>query len=213
MVNTVAVSKVYQQHPSNQQKQKEMAKYKLVLASGSPRRKELLSGLGVDFEVRLLDGIDESYPQGLSGEQIAEYISKQKAEAYRNTLAEDELVITADTIVYLDGEVLGKPKDEEDAITMLHKLSGRQHQVITGVTLLSKTFTKTFSSVSQVFFDKLSDEEIKHYVTHYHPTDKAGAYGIQEWIGYVGVERIEGSYFNVMGLPIQKLYKELKQVL
>lgn len=189
-----------------------MAKYKLILASGSPRRKELLSGLGVDFEVRLLEGIDESFPNGLSGEGIAEHISRVKANAYLNTLAEDELVITADTIVYLDGEVLGKPKDEEEAITMLKKLSGRQHQVITGVTLLTKDFSETFSSVSQVFFAKLSEDEIRHYVTNYHPTDKAGAYGIQEWIGYVGVERIEGSYFNVMGLPIQRLYTELKKL-
>lgn len=189
-----------------------MEKYKIILASGSPRRKELLGGLGIDFEVRLLDGIDESYPDDLSGEGIAEHISRQKAQAYLSTVAEDELVITADTIVYLDGEVLGKPKDEDDAKCMLRKLSGRQHQVITGVTLLTKSFTKTFSSVSQVFFDRLTDEEIEHYVTHYHPTDKAGAYGIQEWIGYIGVERIEGSYFNVMGLPIQKLYRELKKV-
>lgn len=189
-----------------------MTKYKLILASGSPRRRELLSGLGVNFEVRLLDGIDESYPKSLSGEEIAEHISRGKANVYLETIAEDELVITADTIVYLDGEVLGKPKNEDDAIDMLRKLSGREHQVITGVTLLTKSFTKTFSSVSQVFFAKLTDEEIKHYVSHYHPTDKAGAYGIQEWIGYIGVERIEGSYFNVMGLPIQRLYTELKKL-
>lgn len=189
-----------------------MTEYKIILASASPRRKELLSGLGVDFEVRLMDGIDESYPEGLTGEQIAEHISRGKANVYLETIAKNELVITADTIVYFEGQVLGKPKDEEEAILMLKQLSGHQHQVITGVTLMSKSFTKTFSSVSQVFFARLTDEEIKHYVTHFHPTDKAGAYGIQEWIGYVGVERIEGSYFNVMGLPIQKLYTELKKI-
>lgn len=184
--------------------------YKYVLASGSPRRKELLAGLGIEFEVRLLDGIDESYPEELSGEEIACHISRQKAMAYRDTMAQDELIITADTIVYLDGKVLGKPKDEVEAHKMLRDLSGKTHQVITGVTLLTHQQTKTFASVSSVTFAQLSDEEIDYYVTHYHPTDKAGAYGIQEWIGFVGVERIEGSYFNVMGLPVQRLYTELK---
>lgn len=184
--------------------------YKLILASGSPRRKELLAGLGYDFEVRLMDGIDESYPAGLSGEEIAKHISRGKAEAYRTTMADDELIITADTIVYLDGQVLGKPKDEAEACAMLRNLSGKTHEVITGVTLLTKDQTRTFASVSLVTFAHLTDEEIQHYVTHYHPTDKAGAYGIQEWIGFIGVERIEGSYFNVMGLPVQRLYTELK---
>lgn len=187
--------------------------YKYVLASGSPRRKELLAGLGIDFEVRLLDGIDESYPDGLTGEQIAQHISRQKAEAYRATLASDELVITADTIVYLDGQVLGKPKDEADACRMLRSLSGKTHQVITGVTLLTQQQTHSFASVSQVTFAQLTDHEILHYVEHYHPLDKAGAYGIQEWIGFIGVERIEGSYFNVMGLPVQRLYTELKNII
>ncbi len=186
-----------------------MVKY--VLASGSPRRRELLAGLGIDFEVRLLPGIDESYPNGLSGEEIARTISQKKAAAYRPTLAQDELIITADTIVYQDSEVLGKPHDEQEASTMLHKLSGRTHEVITGVTLLTQEMEHTFDCVSQVRFANLSDEEIWHYITHYHPLDKAGAYGIQEWIGYIGVEHIEGSYFNVMGLPIQRLYQTLKQ--
>lgn len=187
--------------------------YKIILASGSPRRKELLAGLGYDFEIRLISGIDESYPDGLSGEQIAEYIAHEKATPYRDTMAADELVITADTIVYLDGKVLGKPKDEDEACAMLRSLSGKTHQVITGVTLLTKDSSKTFSSTSNVTFATLSDDEIDHYVTHYKPLDKAGAYGIQEWIGFVGVERIEGSYFNVMGLPIQRLYTELKAYL
>ncbi len=186
--------------------------YKIVLASGSPRRKELLAGLGYDFEVRLLNSIDESYPEGLSGEEIAQHIASKKAEAYRPTMAENELIITADTIVYLDGEVLGKPKDETEARRMLRMLSGKTHQVITGVILLTAQQTRTFASVSDVTFAHLSDEEINYYVSHYHPTDKAGAYGIQEWIGFIGVERIEGSYFNVMGLPVQKLYSEMKKI-
>ncbi len=184
---------------------------KVVLASGSPRRKELLAGLGIDFEVRLLPGIDESYPEGLTGEEIARTISGKKAQAYKPTLSEGEIIITADTIVYLDGQVLGKPKDNEEACQMLHKLSGRTHQVITGVTLLSLEKQYTFDCVSQVTFSTLTDEEINYYVNTFHPLDKAGAYGIQEWIGYVGVTRIEGSYFNVMGLPVQRLYQALKQ--
>lgn len=184
---------------------------KYVLASGSPRRKELLAGLGLEFEIRLLDDIDESYPEGLRDEDIARHISRQKAEAYRATMAEDEIIITADTIVYLDGKVLGKPKDEDEARNMLHSLSGKTHQVITGVTLLTHRKCTSFTSVSHVIFANLSNEEIDYYVSHYHPTDKAGAYGIQEWIGFIGVERIEGSYFNVMGLPVQRLYTELKK--
>ena len=183
---------------------------KLVLASGSPRRKELLAGLGLDFEVRLLPGIDESYPEGLSGEEIARTISAKKAEAYRATIGRDELIITADTIVYLDGQVLGKPDNEEEAREMLRQLSGRTHQVITGVTLLTTQREITFDSVSDVTFSTLTDEEINYYVSHFHPLDKAGAYGVQEWIGFIGVERIEGSYFNVMGLPVQRLYQALK---
>lgn len=168
--------------------------------------------MGYDFEVRLLNSIDESYPEGLSGEEIAQHIASKKAEAYRPTMAENELIITADTIVYLDGEVLGKPKDETEAHRMLRMLSGKTHQVITGVTLLTAQQTRTFASISDVTFAHLSDEEINYYVSHYHPTDKAGAYGIQEWIGFIGVERIEGSYFNVMGLPVQKLYSEMKKI-
>ncbi|MCF0199313.1 MAG: septum formation protein Maf [Bacteroidaceae bacterium] len=186
---------------------------KYILASGSPRRKELLAGLGMEFEVRLLPGIDETYDPSLPGEAIAEQIASKKAAAYRPTLTGDELIITADTIVYLDGEVLGKPKDEADARQMLRRLSGKTHEVITGVTLLTQQREHTFSSVSRVTFSPLTDDEIAYYVTHYRPLDKAGAYGVQEWIGFVGVERIEGSYFNVMGLPVQRLYRELKNFL
>lgn len=189
---------------------KELSTYNIVLASGSPRRKELLAGLGLQFEVRLLPGIDESYPAGLTGEEIAQTISRKKAEAYRPTLQTDELIITADTIVYLDGQVLGKPFDAEEARRMLRLLSGRTHEVITGVTLLTHDNIHTFSSVSNVKFADITDREIDYYVDNYHPLDKAGAYGIQEWIGYIAVERIEGSYFNVMGLSVQRLYQELK---
>lgn len=183
---------------------------KIILASNSPRRKELLAGLGFDYEVRTLQGLDESYPEGLSMEEIPQYISRKKAAAY--TLNPDELLITADTIVYLDGEVLGKPADEAEAKQMLRKLSGKTHQVVTGVTLSTTEMQHSFASVSQVTFAQLSEAEIDHYVTHYRPLDKAGAYGIQEWIGYIGVTRIEGSYFNVMGLPVQRLYSEMKKL-
>lgn len=185
---------------------------KLILASNSPRRRELLAGLGYQYEVRVLDGIDESYPDTLCSSEVASYISRVKAEAYRATMADDELVITADTIVCLDGKVLGKPSDEAEAISMLQSLSGCTHQVYTGVTLTTKTAQTDFVSCSHVTFARLTDEEIQHYVTRYRPMDKAGAYGIQEWIGYIGVERIDGSYFNVMGLPVQRLYRELKKI-
>lgn len=184
--------------------------YKIVLASNSPRRKELLAGLGVDFEVRTLQDIDESYPDTLRGEEIPMHISAKKAEAYRAEMADDEMIITADTIVYDNGKVLGKPRDKEDAVRMLRQLSGHAHEVITGVSILTKNRTVQFASTSKVYFAALTDEEINHYVDTNHPFDKAGAYGIQEWIGFVGVTRIEGSYFNVMGLPIQRLYTELK---
>ncbi len=183
--------------------------YHIILASNSPRRKELLGGLGLDYEVRTLPGIDESYPDTLQGEDIPVYISSKKASAYLDSLKNNELLITADTIVWLDGRVLGKPSDEEDACQMLRDLSGKTHQVITGVTLATTAFQKSFASVSQVTFASLTEEEIKYYVNHYHPMDKAGSYGVQEWIGFIGVERIEGSYFNVMGLPVQRLYREL----
>ncbi|MBR3896935.1 MAG: septum formation protein Maf [Bacteroidaceae bacterium] len=185
--------------------------YRIILASNSPRRRELLSGLGLDYEVRTLPGIDESYPPTLQGEEIPVYISSTKASAYLDALKENELLITADTIVWLDGRVLGKPSDEEEARLMLRDLSGKTHQVITGVTLATTSFQKSFASVSQVTFATLTEEEINYYVTHYHPMDKAGSYGVQEWIGFIGVERIEGSYFNVMGLPVQRLYRELKE--
>lgn len=184
-------------------------KYKIILASGSPRRKELLSGLNINYTVKVLPNIDESYPITLKGEEIPMYICKKKAAAYLPTMADDELIITADTIVWLGHTVLGKPCNETDAQEMLRRLSGKTHQVITGVCLSTKQFQRSFSTATEVTFSSLTEEEINFYVTNYHPMDKAGAYGIQEWIGFVGVENISGSYFNVMGLPIQRLYKEL----
>lgn len=187
-------------------------KYKVILASNSPRRKELLSGLGVAYEVKTMPDVDESYPDGLSGEEIAKHIARGKAEAYRSLIQADELVITADTIVWLDGTVMGKPKDEEEAKDMLMRLSGKTHQVITGVCLTTSSMQKTFATVTDVTFATLTEDEIDYYVTRYQPMDKAGSYGVQEWIGFVGVENLSGSYFNVMGLPIQRLYTELKKL-
>ena len=185
-------------------------KYEIVLASNSPRRKELLQRMGVNFKVRTLFGIDESYPDSLRGEDIVCYISRNKAKAYQSSMAPNELLITADTIVYVDGEVMGKPKNAEQAKEMLHKLSGKTHQVITGVTIVTAKRTENFGVTSQVKFTNITDEEINFYVDNYLPFDKAGAYGIQEWIGIVAVEGIKGSYFNVVGLPVQRLYQKLK---
>ena len=187
-----------------------LKKYNVVLASNSPRRKELLQRLGIPFKVRTLFGIDESYPDTLRGEDIVRYISRNKAQAYRSSMAPNELLITADTIVYVEGEVMGKPKTAEQAKEMLHKLSGKSHQVITGVTIVTADRTEDFGVTSQVKFAEITDEEINFYVDNYLPFDKAGAYGIQEWIGIVAVEEIKGSYFNVVGLPVQRLYQKLK---
>ena len=187
-----------------------MITYKIILASNSPRRKELLAGIDVPFEVRVMDGIDESYPDTLPIQDIAEYIAKKKATAYRETMAGDELVITADTIVVLGSKVMGKPHDANEASCMLRQLSGQTHQVITGVTLTTQERQISFSVETDVTFKNLSDEEIDYYVIHYRPFDKAGAYGIQEWIGHIGVTGMSGSYFNVMGLPVQRIYEALK---
>ena len=186
-----------------------LKKFNIVLASNSPRRKELMSGLGVDYVVKALPDVDDSYPDTLQGEEIPAYISREKAEAYQSMIEPDELLITADTIVWMNGEVLGKPKDREDAIRMLRKLSGASHQVITGVCLTTKGWQNSFTVTTDVTFAVLSEEEIVYYVDKYSPMDKAGAYGVQEWIGFIGVESISGSYYNVMGLPVQKLYREL----
>ena len=180
---------------------------KIILSSNSPRRKELLAGLDIPFEVKVLSGIDESYPEGLGIEEIPQYIAMEKAAAY--DIAEDEIVITADTVVVLGDAILGKPVDENDAKNMLRALSGNTHRVVTGVCITSADKQRKFSVVSEVTFKVLSDTEIDYYVNRYRPFDKAGAYGIQEWIGYVGVTSLKGSYFNVMGLPVQRIYEEL----
>lgn len=187
-----------------------LKKYNIILASNSPRRRELLAGLGIDFEVRVLPGIDEGYPEGeLRTAEIPVYIAVKKAEANRAQMGERDLVITADTVVVAGGEVLGKPADARDARRMLGTLSGKTHQVITGVCLMSKDRRHKFSVTTDVTFKTLTDEEIDYYVSVYKPFDKAGAYGIQEWIGYIGVTGLNGSYFNVMGLPVQRIYNEL----
>lgn len=188
-----------------------LSRYNIILASNSPRRKELLSGLNIPYEIKTLPDIDESYPDSLTGEDIAIYIAKEKANAYLDHLDDNTLLITADTIVLLDGKVYGKPSDETDAKQMLRDLSGKTHHVITGVCITTKDKQVSFGVSSEVRFSKLDDDEIEYYVSNYKPFDKAGAYGVQEWIGYVAVEYISGSYFNIMGLPIQRLYRELKK--
>ena len=180
---------------------------KIILASNSPRRKELLGGLGVDFEVRVMKGVDEAYPDTLPAKDVAEYISREKASAY--DVADDELLITADTVVIVGDDILGKPKDADDAHRMLREISGRTHQVVTGVCLTTAKEQRSFSVVTDVTFKQLSDEEIDFYIRNHRPYDKAGAYGIQEWIGYIGVTGLNGSYYNVMGFPVQRVYEEL----
>ena len=185
---------------------------KLLLASGSPRRRELLDSLGIKVEHAQLHDVDESYPADMSPMKVPEYLSRLKSQAYRSELAGDEVLVTADTVVVLDGKVLGKPVDEVEAKAMLRSLSGRVHQVVTGVTLATSSSSVTFSEVTNVEFDTLSDSEIDYYVSNFRPLDKAGAYGIQEWIGYVGVKGIRGDYYNVMGVPVNSLCRHLKSI-
>ena len=185
--------------------------YHIILGSNSPRRRELLAGLDLNFEVKVIPGLEEHYPPTLQLEEIPVFLARQKAEAYIPALLDKALLITADTIVWNQNKVIGKPKDREDAIQMLQSLSGHEHHVVTGVCLTTTEKQKAFSVVSTVKFAALTDEEISYYVDKYRPFDKAGAYGIQEWIGYIGVESINGSFYNVMGLPVQRLYQELKK--
>ena len=204
-------------------------KYKIILASNSPRRRELLAGLDVNFEVKVLNGIDESYPDDLDAYQVAEFIAQKKAEAYRSLLneeessAEESLILTADTVVIAPaadeqndqegkGIILGKPKTADDAVRMLRMLSGKTHHVVTGVCLTTKDGQRHFSVTTEVSFKELTDWEINYYISHYRPFDKAGAYGIQEWIGYIGCTGLNGSYFNVMGLPVQRIYEEMLKI-
>lgn len=185
-------------------------KYKVLLASKSPRRRELLSQLRVPFSVISIGGIDESYPDSMPAEEIPPYLANIKADAYMKTMSEQELVITADTLVILGDKVLGKPKNHDEAVEMLTTLSGKTHKVVTGVCISTHRRRTTFSTVTEVTFAELSAEDIEYYVENFLPYDKAGAYGIQEWIGCVAVESIHGSYYNVMGLPVHQLYKELR---
>jgi septum formation protein len=183
----------------------------IILASKSPRRQELLQLMGIDFTVVLRE-VDESYPLGLSPTQIALHIAEKKAKAF-DQVVQDEIVITADTIVCLEGKILGKPENEDHAFQILSDLSGKQHEVITAVSLLYKQKLISFYEVSEVFFKPLSNEQIRHYISTYSPMDKAGAYGIQEWIGLVAVEKIKGSYSNIVGLPTQRLYEALQKLI
>ena len=185
--------------------------FRLILASQSPRRQQLLADAGLKYELAPRFECDEVFPDDMPADDVAGYLSKLKSEAYPEALGESDILLTADTVVVVDNDILGKPASREDAIAMIKRMSGRRHKVITGVTLRSSSAAKTFSVSSDVVFRALSDEEIAYYVDNYRPMDKAGAYGIQEWIGYVGIERIEGSFYNVMGLPVQKVYVELSE--
>ena len=183
---------------------------RIILASKSPRRQELLKGIGLPFAVLTKD-VDESFSSEMPVYDVAPYLSYKKAKAFEeNELPENYMVITADTVVIVGDTILGKPKDAEEARNMLRLISGKKHSVVTGVTVHTKEKTKTFSVTSKVSFDVLDENEIDYYVNNYKPFDKAGSYGVQEWIGYIGVNCVEGSYFNVMGLPTQKLYQMLK---
>lgn len=186
-------------------------KYNIILGSGSPRRKELLGDLGLEFKVKLVKEVEEVYPETLPVDEIPEYLSKLKADAYTSLISENDLVVTADTIVICDNRPMGKPKDYGNAVSMLKSLSGKIHKVITGVTLKTLEKSVSFSALTLVEFAELDEDEIEYYIEKYRPFDKAGAYGIQEWIGCIGVKKIEGSFYNVMGLPLHKLYTELKK--
>ena len=185
--------------------------YHIILASNSPRRQELLKGLELDFEIITIPGLDESYPETLNGEEIPLFLARKKGAAYTSYLRNNVMIITADTIVWLENKVLGKPESREDAIQMLQMLSGKTHQVFTGVCIKTEKKEVSFCVASDVRFAKLTYEEIVYYVNKYKPYDKAGSYGVQEWIGYIGVEHINGSFYNIMGLPVQRLYGELEK--
>lgn len=188
-----------------------LEKYNIVLASNSPRRKALLKSLGIIFSVRTKDNLNESFPADMHPASVAEYLAKKKASHYQEDIAKNELIITADTVVILGSEILNKPADHEEALDMLDLLSDKTHEVITGVCLTTESKQVAFSTVSEVTFCALTQQEKTFYVDNFKPFDKAGAYGIQEWIGHIGVEKINGSFYNVMGLPVQKLYQELKK--
>lgn len=184
--------------------------YHIVLASRSPRRQQLLCEMGIEFTVIQRD-FDESFPEGLDGREIAAYIAKQKAQSLKNELKGNEIIITADTVVWSNNKVLGKPADENEAVEMLKEISGKTHEVITGVSMISREKETDFTEVTKVTFEPMTEDEIAYYASVYKPLDKAGAYGIQEWIGLIACSRIEGSYFNVVGLPVHRVYAELKK--
>lgn len=184
----------------------------IILASGSPRRRELLEQLRLPFTIADRYGVEENYPADLPLDEVAQYLSKLKSEAYQKPIGTDEVLLTADTVVIIDDQILGKPSDEAEAIAMLHQLNGRTHVVITGVTLRTTDKTKTFAARTEVTFAKLTDRQIEHYVKQYRPLDKAGAYGAQEWMGLAAVRSLNGSYHNVVGLPTSHLIEELSKL-
>ena len=184
-------------------------KYRIVLGSQSARRQQLLKGLDIDFEIKTLDNTEETFPSDMPAGEVAPYLARRKAEALQ-PLADDELLITADTVVVVDGKIYGKPSDKEEARSMLQTLSGRMHEVITGVAITTAERSVVFAVSTKVWFTHISTEDIDYYIERYRPFDKAGSYGIQEWIGFVGIEHIEGSFYNVMGLPVHRIYRVLK---
>lgn len=189
-----------------------LEQYNIILGSGSPRRKELLAGLDLHFQVLVRKGVSEEYPDNLSPHEVAQYIAEEKMASYTDLLVNNTLVITADTVVICDNNILGKPKDADDARRMLEMLSGKTHQVTTGVCIATAKQKTSFHVTTDVTFKNLTLEEISFYIKKYKPFDKAGAYGIQEWIGYIGVTALNGSYFNVMGLPVQRIYDVLSKL-
>ncbi len=184
--------------------------YNVILASSSPRRQQFFNDLNIDYTIQLKE-VEEIYPIELKGEEITDFLANLKSKAFTN-LSEKDLLITSDTIVWLENKALGKPKNKAEAFKMLRSLSGKKHEVITSISIKNKHFQKIISDLTEVSFKKLSDEEINYYIDNYKPFDKAGAYGIQEWIGYIAIENLQGSYFNVVGLPVHKLYKELMKL-
>ena len=187
--------------------------YRLLLASQSPRRRELIAGCGLPYELAPKYDCEELYPADMAAEEVPVYLSQLKSKVYPGAFAPNDILLTADTVVVLNGEVLGKPRDREDAVEMLFRLSGRRHTVVSGVTFRTAERMHSFDARTNVWFRVLDDDEIQYYVDTFRPFDKAGSYGIQEWIGYAAIQRIEGSFYNVMGLPIQKVYTELNQFL
>ena len=188
-----------------------LSKYNIILASGSPRRQQFFKDLNLDFEIRLKE-IEEIYPDNLKAEEITNYLADLKSKPFDTELTSSDLLITSDTIVWFNNKALGKPKDFEEAFAMLKKMSGKKHEVITSISIKSKGFQRIFHDTTEVEFKKLTDDEIIYYIKNYKPFDKAGSYGIQEWIGNIGITKINGSYFNVMGLPTHKLYEELMKL-